>query len=124
MKKNRHIIPSIFLYFINAGNATSEANSNHPTIRDAIMKIRFLTLTPQQFAEGPGKSSLLSESEKFAILMNICSPSAAVSMPEGFSPSTTPRRKKHPSEPFCVVSKTILRREIYIYLFIFITAYG
>ncbi|XP_018574174.1 BTB/POZ domain-containing protein 6 isoform X1 [Anoplophora glabripennis] len=84
------------------GNATSEANSNHPTIRDAIMKIRFLTLTPQQFAEGPGKSSLLSESEKFAILMNICSPSAAVSMPEGFSSSATPRRKKHPSEPFCV----------------------
>ncbi|KAJ8917550.1 hypothetical protein NQ315_005599 [Exocentrus adspersus] len=84
------------------GNATSEANSNHPTIRDAIMKIRFLTLSPQQFAEGPGKSSLLSESEKFAILMNICSPSVAVSMPEGFSSSTTARRKKHTSESFCM----------------------
>ncbi|KAJ8953868.1 hypothetical protein NQ314_007195 [Rhamnusium bicolor] len=84
------------------GNATSEANSNHPTIRDAIMKIRFLTLSPQQFAEGPGKSNLLSESEKFAILMNICTPSAAVLMPEGFSTSTIPRRKKHPSESFCV----------------------
>lgn len=72
------------------------------------MKIRFLTLSPQQFAEGPGKSILLSESEKFAILMNICTPNAAVPMPEGFSPSTTPRRrKKAMSDPFSLVSHTI-----------------
>ncbi|XP_072390080.1 BTB/POZ domain-containing protein 6-B isoform X1 [Diabrotica undecimpunctata] len=76
-------------------NATSEANSNHPTIRDAIMKIRFLTLSPQQFAEGPGKSNLLTESEKFAILMNICSPSSAVSMPDGFSTCLVQRKKRN-----------------------------
>lgn len=70
------------------------------------MKIRFLTLSPQQFAEGPGKSTLLSESEKFAILMNICTPNAAVPMPEGFSTSTTPRRrKKSINDPFNLVSR-------------------
>lgn len=58
------------------------------------MKIRFLTLTPQQFAEGPASSSLLSQSEKFAILMNISSPSIDIPMPEGFSTSTVCRRKK------------------------------
>lgn len=69
------------------------------------MKIRFLTLSPQQFAESPGKSTLLSESEKFAILMNICTPNAAVPMPEGFSLSTTPRtRKKAMNDPFSLVS--------------------
>lgn len=74
-------------------------NPGQPTIRDAIKRIRFLTLTPQQFAEGPGKSTLLSESEKFAILMNICSSSAATPMPDGFSTSTVTRRKKQP-DPF------------------------
>ncbi|XP_060517199.1 BTB/POZ domain-containing protein 1-like [Cylas formicarius] len=80
------------------GHASVETNNpTRPTLQDAIKKIRFLTLTPQQFAEGPGKSTLLSESEKFAILMNICSPSAAVPYPEGFSKQTEPRKKK-PSE--------------------------
>lgn len=73
------------------------------------MKIRFLTLTPQQFAEGPGKSTLLSETEKFAILMNICTPNAAVPMPDGFSSSTIPRRRKRPmnqiNDPYGLVSR-------------------
>nr|AEE61716.1 unknown [Dendroctonus ponderosae] len=78
------------------GGASGErSNSNQPTIRTAIKKIRFLTLTPQQFAEGPGKSSLLSEPDKFAILMNICSPSAGTSMPEGFCTLTERRSKPH-----------------------------
>ncbi|CAH1102996.1 unnamed protein product [Psylliodes chrysocephalus] len=89
-------------------NATSEANSTRPTIRDAIMKIRFLTLSPQQFAEGPGKSFLLTESEKFAILMNICSPSSAVSMPDGFSTATIPRRKRLTSESLVVAGASMM----------------
>lgn len=67
----------------------------HPTIRDALMKIRFLTLTPQQFAEGPATSSLLIQSEKFSILMNISSPCTEVPMPGGFSTSTVPRQRKN-----------------------------
>lgn len=71
------------------------------------MKIRFLTLTPQQFAEVGATSNLLSQSEKFAILMNICSPSAAVPMPDGFSTSTVPRRKKSIADSYCSVSDFI-----------------
>lgn len=56
-----------------------------PTIRDAVKKIRFLTLTPQQFAEGPARSKLLSQSEAFAILMNISTPNSVYPMPEAFT---------------------------------------
>lgn len=54
-------------------------------IRDAVKKIRFLTLSPQQFAEGPARTNLLSQSEAFAILMNISTPNSVYPMPEGFS---------------------------------------
>lgn len=56
-----------------------------PTIRDAVKKIRFLTLTPQQFAEGPARTGLLSQSEAFAILMNISTPNSVYPMPDGFT---------------------------------------
>lgn len=58
-----------------------------------MMKIRFLTLSPQQFAEGPATSNLLTQAEKFAILMNISSSTTDVTMPAGFSMSTVPRQK-------------------------------
>ncbi|XP_066138611.1 BTB/POZ domain-containing protein 1 isoform X2 [Euwallacea fornicatus] len=86
------------------GHASGEANSNSgmPTIHDAIKKIRFLTLSPQQFADGPGKSNLLSESEKFSVLMNICSPSSNTPLPEGFTTCKERRKRRldqyyHPS---------------------------
>ncbi|KOB67405.1 Uncharacterized protein OBRU01_19404 [Operophtera brumata] len=63
------------------------------TIRSAIEKIRFLTLTPQQFAEGPARSSLLTESEAFAVLMNILSSISDVAMPSGFSMCRVPRKQ-------------------------------
>jgi hypothetical protein len=56
-----------------------------PTIRDAVKKIRFLTLTPQQFAEGPARTNLLSQAEAFAILMNISTPNSIFGMPDGFT---------------------------------------
>uniref|UniRef100_A0A1B0D8G4 Uncharacterized protein n=1 Tax=Phlebotomus papatasi TaxID=29031 RepID=A0A1B0D8G4_PHLPP len=56
-------------------------------IRGALKKIRFLTLTPQQFAEGPGTSTFITQTEAFAILMNISSPNSVCPMPEGFSTS-------------------------------------
>ncbi|KAK9879530.1 hypothetical protein WA026_006601 [Henosepilachna vigintioctopunctata] len=79
----------------NVNAETSGNNSNNrPTIRDALMKIRFLTLTPQEFAEAQANSNLLTQTEKFSILMNICSPGSAGPMPEGFSMSTLPRKRK------------------------------
>ncbi|XP_049871184.1 uncharacterized protein LOC126370386 [Pectinophora gossypiella] len=62
-------------------------------IRPAIEKIRFLTLTPQQFAEGPARSTLLTESESFAVLMNILSSNSDVPMPTGFSTCRVPRKQ-------------------------------
>lgn len=71
----------------------SDPKTDKPTIRKAIEKIRFLTLTPQQFAEGPARSSLLTESEAFAVLMNILSSTSDVAMPSGFSTCRVPRKQ-------------------------------
>ncbi|XP_022914538.2 BTB/POZ domain-containing protein 1 isoform X1 [Onthophagus taurus] len=76
------------------GNSSIDgAVPRYPTIRDALVKIRFLTLSPQQFAEGPAASNLLTQQEKFSILMNISSPSTAVQMPDGFSSAASRRRR-------------------------------
>lgn len=59
----------------------------------AIGKIRFLTLTPAEFAEGPALSPLLSQDESFAILLNISSKTnVKLPPPENFSTSSTPRK--------------------------------
>ncbi|CAH2040185.1 unnamed protein product, partial [Iphiclides podalirius] len=71
------------------------------TIRSAIEKIRFLTLTPQQFAEGPARSTLLTESEAFAVLMNILSSNSDVPMPRGFSTCRVPRKQLIGGGPSC-----------------------
>lgn len=64
----------------------------HPTFRDAVRKIRFLTLTPKQFAENVVRTNILNQTEAFAILMNISSPTHDICpMPEGFSVSIKPR---------------------------------
>ncbi|XP_067627929.1 uncharacterized protein [Eurosta solidaginis] len=61
-------------------------------IRQAVQKIRFLTLTPQQFAEGPARSKLLQQHEALAILIKISSPTINdCPMPEGFCSSRTSR---------------------------------
>lgn len=62
-------------------------------IGNALTKIRFLTLSPQEFAEGPGKSLLLTQQEAFAILMNISSRNSDKSMPDGFSLNNHSRAK-------------------------------
>ncbi|XP_059061818.1 uncharacterized protein LOC131854700 [Achroia grisella] len=70
-----------------------EDNKDKLTVRNAVEKIRFLTLTPQQFAEGPARSSLLTDSESFAVLMNILSSNCDISMPQGFSTCRVPRKQ-------------------------------
>lgn len=59
-----------------------------PTFRDALKKIRFLLMTPKQFAENVPRTNLLTTDESFAILMNISSSHISHPMPEGFSTST------------------------------------
>lgn len=78
-------------------DAAAPAPANPPrhqdplNIRDAVKRIRFLTLTPKQFAEGPARTALLSQNEAFAILMNISSPNSGHPMPDGFSTNKNPR---------------------------------
>lgn len=81
---------------VDAGEGTSSqqpnetARSESPTFRDALKKIRFLLLTPKQFAENVPRTNLLSTAESFAILMNISS-NHIHPMPDGFSSSRKPR---------------------------------
>lgn len=61
-------------------------------LRQAVKKIRFLTMTPQQFAEGPARSKLLQQHEALAILIKISSPTLHdCNMPEGFCMSRSTR---------------------------------
>lgn len=69
----------------NEGPSAPQANPS-PSFRDALKKLRFLLMTPKQFAENVPRANLLSTSESFAILMNISS-SDIHPMPEGFSTS-------------------------------------
>ncbi|KAL0113023.1 hypothetical protein PUN28_012334 [Cardiocondyla obscurior] len=62
-------------------------------IGNAFLKIRFLSLTPQEFAEGPGMSPLLTKDEAFAILMNILCTGNKTPMPEGFCTNSNSRAK-------------------------------
>ncbi|XP_054087498.1 uncharacterized protein LOC105212840 isoform X2 [Zeugodacus cucurbitae] len=73
---------------------TYEEKNRHITASSEItvQKIRFLTLTPQQFAEGPARSKLLKQHEALAILIKISSPTINdCPMPEGFCNSRTSR---------------------------------
>lgn len=72
---------------------SNDGKSLRSVIGNALSKIRFLCLSPQQFAEGPGMSALLSQDEAFAILMNIICTENKVPMPEGFSTESMSRDK-------------------------------
>lgn len=68
------------------GPSNPQANTG-PTFRDALKKIRFLLMSPKQFAENVPRTNLLTTAESFAILMNISSTDIHP-MPDGFSTST------------------------------------
>lgn len=70
------------------GPSDPQPNNTTPTFRDALKKIRFLLMTPKQFAENVPRTNLLSTAESFSILMNISSSHISHPMPEGFSSST------------------------------------
>ncbi|XP_015189187.1 PREDICTED: BTB/POZ domain-containing protein 6-like [Polistes dominula] len=71
----------------------TDGKSLKSVIGNALSKIRFLTLTPQEFAESPGMSPLLTQDEAFAILMNILCTENKSPLPEGFSSDTHNRAK-------------------------------
>lgn len=78
----------------------SDSEALRSVIGDGLKNIRFLTLTPQEFADGPGKSLLLSQQEAFTLLMNISSPNITVQMPDNFSISKQSRTKNLIAQTF------------------------
>lgn len=72
-------------------NLPCDQKSMRSVSADLITKIRFLTLTPKQFADGPGKADILDKDEAFAIIMNISSINSSILMPVGFSPEKNQR---------------------------------
>jgi len=89
-----------------SGNANAEMNPEETAtkmnikiynwrtiLRQAVKKIRFLNMTPQQFANGPARSKLLKKHESLDILINIISPTLMNdNMPEGFCVSRLTRK--------------------------------
>lgn len=71
----------------------SDQKNLRSVVGEALFKIRFLTLTPKEFAEGPGQSCLLTQEESFAILMNISSSVNTVRMPKDFDTSKNTRNE-------------------------------
>lgn len=62
---------------------------------DAINLIRFLSLSPAEFASGPAVTGLLTQDECYPLLMNISS-QGCLPLPQGFSPITTSRKPPEP----------------------------
>jgi hypothetical protein len=89
------------LIYIISGLPPEDGKSLRSVLGPAIGKIRFLTLTPSQFADGPAESPLLTQDESFAILLNISSTSASCKrpLPEGFSNSVESRCRPSPASP-------------------------
>lgn len=59
-------------------------------VSEAISKIRFLSLTAEEFTASPGLSPLLSSEEKLAITMNITKP-GVVPLPDRINRISGPR---------------------------------
>lgn len=88
-----------------------DEKTNAPTVYGAVKKIRFLTISSEDFAGDPMKSEILSLHEKLAILSNLVALNKAYySMPEGFTLDTSVRgdrmiicklKKLQPNHRFC-----------------------
>ncbi|XP_058455317.1 BTB/POZ domain-containing protein 6-like [Malaya genurostris] len=80
----------------NTGETDAEQQSVSISIRNIIRHIRFLTMSPQTFAEGPMKTKLLTKRESLAMLANIASSNTDIPMPKGFSTKKTARKIQAP----------------------------
>ncbi|KAK7026706.1 hypothetical protein SK128_019313 [Halocaridina rubra] len=81
------------------GRQSLEVNAinQRQVLGDCLGLIRFLTLSPQEFANSPAVSGILLQEESFTILMNISSP-GVTPIPSPFSQSLK-RRLKAPTPP-------------------------
>ncbi|RVE44451.1 hypothetical protein evm_010855 [Chilo suppressalis] len=94
LSKYLDLAHEVYKYYGTRGQSNkSSQNTKKVTIRNAVEKIRFLTMTPKQFVDGPAQSTLLTKAEVYAVLMNISSTKSAVPMPCGLSTSRAKRLK-------------------------------
>ncbi|XP_037824642.1 BTB/POZ domain-containing protein 6-like [Lucilia sericata] len=76
----------------NKATQNAEQTNDMLLLKKAIKKIRFLTMTPETFANGPAHSKLLEKQETLAILIKLSSPyNQNYKLPEGFTDSLTKR---------------------------------
>lgn len=101
----------------------NDGKSLKSVIGNALLKIRFLSLSPQDFAEGPGMSLLLTKDEAFAILMNILCTGNKEPMPEGFSTSIHSRVKPLKTPTATKDSKSVSCKNVHRLDFGFIVTY-
>lgn len=84
--KSENIVPTT--------TTTTKQLISEESFRLAVKKIRFLTMTPQEFAEGPAVSKLLKPNESLAFFIIISKPfNPKTSVPEGFCNSFIKREK-------------------------------
>lgn len=69
----------------------TDGNGLREALGSALSHLRFLTLTPAQFADGPALSEILTRDESFAILLNISSP-GRIQLSENLSTRTDRRQ--------------------------------
>ncbi|XP_043287448.1 BTB/POZ domain-containing protein 6-B-like isoform X2 [Venturia canescens] len=85
---------------------SDDQNSLRSVVGDLITKIRFLTLTPAQFADGPGKGEILTNDEILALIMKISSSRSIRPIPEGFSEDKNHRARVNGAvQPTLVIPK-------------------
>lgn len=70
-------------------------------IQQTIRKIRFLTMTSEQFSNAPMKSNLLTDSEKLSISTILLDKNSVGELPEGFSNNKNMRSR---------INKSLIRR--------------
>lgn len=71
----------------------TDDDGNSLTIRNVLEKIRFLTMTAEEFGKGRTSTSVLSDSDACAILSNIVYKDLTVPMPKGFSQTRDARKR-------------------------------
>ncbi|KAL0870393.1 hypothetical protein ABMA27_005403 [Loxostege sticticalis] len=69
-------------------------DGNSLSIRNVLEKIRFLTMTAEEFGKGRNSTSVLSDSDACAILSNIVYKDLTVPMPKGFSQTRDARKRE------------------------------
>lgn len=74
---------------------SNNAECDTLTVRNILEKIRFLSMTPEEFAIGRAATTVLSSSYACAILTNIAYNESGVPMPSGFSLRKDPRKKSN-----------------------------